>query len=125
MSDNTSDTVIETEYVPPLHAERRSGPRRTVRNLAWLMLKDHQKNKMVRVPFRTINISMNGVMLDTGDRTIRQGEKYHLILILSLTETVCRIYHLDAVCVHSKKGCAGFQMRLGWNGKPKPQSQTF
>lgn len=125
MSDsNTSDAVIETEYTPPPHAERRSGPRRQVCNSAWLMLKDPQTNKLVRTPFKTINISMNGVMLDTGERTIQQGEKYHLILVLSLTETVCRIYHLDAICVHSKRGRTGFQMKVKWNGKPKLHSQT-
>jgi hypothetical protein len=70
-----------------------------------------------RVGFKTINISRTGVMLDIGESLIRPGHFYEMALVIE-TGNISRIYQLDALCIHSKNGRAGFKMQVKWHGRP-------
>lgn len=113
MTDNANTT---SELPPHVPCDRRSYPRRKVNENCYVFILEQVGINWVRRRKEIVNISHQGICIKTNALPIRvvTNQKYHIILVLTFTPKVTRIYHMWAYPVWTDvtRGMSGFVTSL-------------
>lgn len=121
MDDSNGDNdiqAIEFSPVPVVETERRATERSPFKAPIYLVILDEKTKKRSKlIKFETINLSKNGICIQTNAYPIKNHMIYELVLAYTLRENVTRIYVLDACSKWVKDGKVGFYFEARWQKK--------
>lgn len=99
-----------------LHNDLRNQPRVATDCQIKLLTQD-SKGKRLVINFKAKNISQSGFCLHPNEypafkNIVGNAKPFHMVILLTLTETTIRMYHVNAYPVHrGPQGCGFFFVR--------------
>ena len=71
-----------------------------------------QGNKLKRLKCKILNLSPNGICLNTKGYRCKIKGQYHIVIVMHLNSipNVVKMWHMDATAIHNTDGKTGFYM---------------